>query len=127
MLGVCCNVQASVAGVTSDEFWLQLHFLCSLLAPFAEAVAKMQSRVAGLADIVVYLLQLDRRLEAAKTVDVAPAGKPCLHSSPSTAEVHTVMRGVCFRAISSAKQQPASMLMLQCFMHNASRPALLCL
>ena len=88
-----------MAGLTSDEFWLQLHFLCSLLAPFADAVAKVQSRAANLADIVVYLLQLDRLLEAAKTVSVVPAGKPCLHSSPLTAEVHTLTMEMCFLAI----------------------------
>lgn len=113
---VCCNVQASVAGVTSDErFWLQLHFLCSLLAPFAEAMARVQSRAASLADIVVHVLQLDRLLEAAKTVSVVPAGKPCLCSSPLTAEVHTPTMEVCFLAILSL--QVCSRF--KGFMHNS--------
>lgn len=62
--------------MSSDAYWSHLHLLCSLLAPFAEAIASVQSRAAGLADIIMHLLQLAKILEAAKAGSVAPAGKP---------------------------------------------------
>ena len=62
--------------VSSDVFWAQLQSLCSLLAPFAQAVALVQSRGATLADVATHLLQLANLLEASKANGVVPAGKP---------------------------------------------------
>lgn len=72
---MACCAQA-VEAVSNDVFWAQLQALCSLLAPFAEAVALVQSRAATLADIAIHLLQLVNILHAAQTVAVLPAGKP---------------------------------------------------
>ena len=70
-----CDAQAAEA-ISSDVFWAQLQSLCSLLAPFAQAVALVQSRTVTLADIAIHLLQLVNILDAAQTVAVLPAGKP---------------------------------------------------
>lgn len=63
-------------------FWAQLQSLCSLLAPFAEAIALVQSRAASLADITIHLLQFVNLLEAAKTIGMVPAGKPHIYCLP---------------------------------------------
>lgn len=73
---VCCGAQA-VEAVSSDAFWAQLQSLCSLLAPFAQAVALVQSRRATLADIVMHLLQLANLLEASKADGVVQSGESC--------------------------------------------------
>lgn len=78
---VYCIVQ-TVEGVSSNVFWGQLQSLCSLLAPFAEAIALVQSRAASLADIVIHLLQFVNLLEAAKTIGMVPAGKPRIYCLP---------------------------------------------
>ena len=78
---VYCIAQA-VKGVSSDVFWGQLQSLCSLLAPFAEAIALVQSRAASLADIAIHLLQFVNLLEAGKTIGTVPAGKPHTYCLP---------------------------------------------
>ena len=92
---------------SSDVFWAQLQSLCSLLAPFAEAVALVQSGTATLADIAIHLLQLANILEAAKTVSVVPAGKARNNCLLGFVCVCTALADPCkFPAV----QQPADML-----------------
>ena len=64
-----------VEAVDSDKFWSQLQGLCTLLTPFATAMAAVQSKTASLADVTLHLLQLAKALENAKTEEVLPAGE----------------------------------------------------